>query len=197
MTRLFAVIRHGLTEWNELGRIQGRTDIELSDHGRQLISTKRLPDCLLDASWRSSPLKRARETTTLFGIENALVDYRLIETNWGDWEGQSLSLLRSTLGDKMTKNEKKGLDFQPPNGESPRDVQRRLSPLLSELATGPPITAATTHKGVIRALLSLATGWDMIEKPPVRLSWDMAHVFFLTSNGALKPHFFNVPLVRN
>jgi probable phosphoglycerate mutase len=54
----------------------------------------------------------------------------------------------------MTQNEAAGLDFRPPGGESPRDVQERLKPYLASLA-GP--TIAVTHKGVLRALYALAT----------------------------------------
>ena len=40
-------------------------------------------------------------------------------------------------------------------------------------------TLAVTHRGVIRAILAEATGWDMRGKPPARLDWDAVHLFML------------------
>ncbi len=44
-------------------------------------------------------------------------------------------------------------------------------------------TAAITHNGVIRAVFSLATGWDMRGKPPARLRWPAAQLFRLDRDG--------------
>ena len=63
----------------------------------------------------------------------------------------------------MIENEARGLDFRPPGGESPRDVQARLRPFLESLRDP---TIAVTHKGVLRALYALATGWTMERKAP-------------------------------
>ena len=59
---------------------------------------------------------------------------RLVEMAWGEWEGRRLADLRAELGDAMIENEARGLDFRPPGGESPRDVQERLKPLLACLS---------------------------------------------------------------
>jgi probable phosphoglycerate mutase len=72
----------------------------------------------------------------------------------------------------MAANEARGLDFRPPGGESPREVCARLQALLAELAADPQPVVAVCHKGVIRAALVLATGWDMRSKPPLRLARD-------------------------
>ena len=61
--------------------------------------------------------------------------------------------------------------------------------------TGRP-TAAVTHKGVIRAVLALATGWDMRDKPPHRLDWSAAHLFRLDASGEPKIARLNVALER-
>ena len=111
MTSLLAVIRHGPTEWNELGKIQGRTDIPLSERGKCLIQQLQLPDFFSEMDWITSPLSRAIETGKLLGITEMLIDDRLIETNWGDWEGQVLQDLRVKYGQKMLENEKRGLDL--------------------------------------------------------------------------------------
>ena len=111
MTSLLAVIRHGPTEWNELGKIQGRTDTPLSEEGKFVIQQLQLPDFFSGIDWITSPLSRAIETGKLLGITERLIADRLIETNWGDWEGQVLQDLRDKYGQKMLENEKRGLDL--------------------------------------------------------------------------------------
>jgi probable phosphoglycerate mutase len=66
--------------------------------------------------------------------------------------------------------------------------------LLAEIAHSARPTAAITHKGVIRAVLSLATGWDMKDKPPHRLSWSSAQLFRLDAAGQPSVARLNLPL---
>ena len=95
MTSLLAVIRHGPTEWNELGKIQGRTDIPLSERGKCVIRQLQLPDFVSEIDWITSPLSRAIETGKLLGITQMLIDDRLVETHGGAWEGHVLRDVRA------------------------------------------------------------------------------------------------------
>jgi probable phosphoglycerate mutase len=90
--------------------------------------------------------------------------------SWGCFEGRRLAELRGEAPDAMAANEARGLDFRPPGGESPREVCARLQAFLVELAADPRPVVAVCHKGVIRATLVLATGWDMRGRPPMRLA---------------------------
>ncbi|HEX5321357.1 MAG TPA: histidine phosphatase family protein, partial [Stellaceae bacterium] len=83
---------------------------------------------------------------------------------------------------------------RPPGGESPRDVQQRLAPLLRDIARRGEPTAAITHKGVIRAIFAEAAGWDMLGKPPARLNWAAAHLFRLAPDGAPTVERLNLAL---
>lgn len=160
--------------------MQGRADIPLDGPGRREVARWRLPDWSRDASWRSSPLQRATETARILGLEHAITDERLVEMDWGGWEGCSLAGLRARHGGEMRANEARGLEFRPPGGETPREVQARLRPLLRELAgTGAGAVGVVTHKGVIRALLALATGWDMLSGAGYRVPEGSAQVFRL------------------
>ena len=105
MTRLLAVIRHGPTEWNELGKIQGRTDIPLSERGKCLIQQLQLPNFFSEMDWITSPLSRAIETGILLGISEMRIDDRLIVTYCGYWECQVLQDLRVKYGQNMLENE--------------------------------------------------------------------------------------------
>ena len=170
MTRV-ALLRHADTAWSREGRIQGRSDQPLLDN-----SILRLPEALRGMRIITSPLKRCTETAALLGAPDAPHEPRLIEMDWGEWQGETIEGLRKRLGQAMLENEARGLDFRPPNGESPREVLLRVETWLREVATP---TLAITHRGVIRAVLAQATGWDMRGKPPFRLDWTAAHVFLL------------------
>lgn len=85
------LIRHGETSWNTLGRLQGRTDIELNENGIRLakITGEKLKDVHFDLAI-ASPLKRAYETAGLvLGNRNIpiLTDERIEEISFGEWEG--------------------------------------------------------------------------------------------------------------
>lgn len=188
MTSLL-VLRHASTDWNEAGLIQGHADRPLSAAGRAAILTWRQPSGWESAQCLSSPLVRALETARLLGLSPA-AEPRLIEMSWGVWEGQSLAALRATHGGEMAENERRGLDFRPPGGESPRDVQARLRPLLAEIAVP---TIAVTHKGVLRALYALASGWDMTGRPAQKLVNGCAQHFRIDAGGEPRIVELNIP----
>jgi len=194
MTVRLAVVRHAPTEWNAIGRVQGRTDVPLDEAGRRIAESWTLPSALADFRAIASPLARTMETAGLLLGRAAAADKRLIEMDWAAWEGRALPDLRAELGDLMVAWEAEGLDFRAPGGESPRDVQARLAPLLAEVARAGEPTLAVTHKGVIRALYALATGWDMTEKAPDKLRDDCVHLFALSAAGAPSVEQLNLPL---
>jgi broad specificity phosphatase PhoE len=189
---LLALIRHMPTAWNAAGRLQGRRDPPLDPDA---IPEWRLPPELTGFRFLASPLTRTRMTAERLGVA-PLLDPRLAEMSWGEWEGRTLENLRDELGPAMGDLEARGLDFGAPGGESPRDVQDRVKPLLAEIGASGEPTAAVTHKGVIRAVFALATGWDLLGKPPHRLSWSAAHLFRLDPAGNPTIHCLNLLLER-
>jgi probable phosphoglycerate mutase len=194
MTAL-AMIRHGPTAWNHDRRMQGRRDVPLTDDARAALAGRRPPPALDGFDWISSPLARAVETAHLLAPDTALaIEPALTEMGWGDWEGATLDALRARHGAAFADIEDRGLDFQPPGGESPRMVQARLTPWLARLGAAGRPTVAVTHKGVIRAVLGLATGWDFLGKPPARLDWTAAHLFAVAADGSVRVDRLNVPL---
>jgi probable phosphoglycerate mutase len=193
------LIRHGATQWNLDRRIQGRADPPLAPEGRAAVSAWCLPPELTAAQagdwiWLTSPLARARETAALLSDRVAEVTPALIEMDWGAWEGRRLAELRAEGGAAMAAAEARGLDFQPPGGESPRQVQARLQPLLERLAATARPAVAVTHKGVIRALYALASGWNMTGRAPQKLRDGCAQRFLLGPDGALETDQLNLPL---
>ena len=194
MTRL-ALIRHGRTAWNDEARMQGQTDIPLSDAGYQQLLNDIGPALnpkLAGLYWVSSPLKRARTTAGLLCGFAPPLEPRLMEMNWGDWEGKTLAALRQEPGQDLQANEDRGLDFRPTGGESPREVQHRLKSWMAEIAETRPGIAAVCHKGVIRAVMALAYNWNMMGKAPVKLGWSCAHIFDIAPDGTPHPYKMNV-----
>ena len=180
-----ALIRHGPTDWTEDRRLQGHTDVSLSDEGRAQVAEWRLPAFVHGYRTISSPLKRAIETAQILTGSDPVVEPRLKEMNWGLWEGRRLADLRQELGDTMARNESQGLDFRPAGGETPREVLARLRPWLVEVAEAGAPVLAVTHKSVIRALIAEATGWSMTGKAPAKVKWGAVQLFTVDAAGGL------------
>jgi broad specificity phosphatase PhoE len=178
MTAL-ALLRHAETAWSRDGRIQGRADVPLLES----ISI-RLPDACRGMRIVTSPLKRCVQTAALLGAPDAPREPRLVEMDWGEWQGESLAALRERLGEAMGENEARGLDFRPASGESPREVTARVGSWLRELAHEDVPTLAVTHRGVIRAIFAQASGWDMRGAPPAKLDWGAVQMFNVNARGA-------------
>jgi len=187
----FAILRHAPTVWNTEGRLQGLTDTRLSREGEEMARRWCLPPPA--AGWKrvSSPLLRARQTAELLRPAMPVgVDSALREMSFGAWEGRTLMELRATGGRAFATAEAAGLDFQPPGGESPRAAMARIRGWASALRE--PIVAVS-HKAAIRALLALATGWDMLGRPPHKLDWRSLHFFVAQVDGKIAIERLNVP----
>ena len=174
-------IRHAETQWNLLGLIQGHTDIPICKEGE--INARQWKIDLNNYTLWSSPLQRAIQTAELVFPKKPRIENALIEMNWGDWEGKKLSQLRKIMGKKMMINENLGLDMRPTNGETPREVQSRVSNWLFSLYNLGGKHVCVTHKGVIRSVIALATDWKMIGKIPIKIENGKAYSFnFNTEN---------------
>jgi uncharacterized phosphatase len=91
ITRI-CLIRHGETDWNATGRLQGREDIELNDLGRE--QALELADYFKTGNWNeivSSPLKRAFETAEILATQldmpHIIVRENLVERDYGEASG--------------------------------------------------------------------------------------------------------------
>jgi probable phosphoglycerate mutase len=180
----FAILRHAATAWNEQGRLQGMTDTTLSPAGCAAAGSWRLPAPV--DGWRriSSPLCRARQTAELVRPAAAIaVDSRLREMSFGSWEGRTLAELRAEGGESFVAAERLGLDFHPPGGESPRMTMARIGGWATDIAAAGEPVFAVSHKAAIRALLALATGWDMTGRQPLKLDWRCLHFFTAHRDG--------------
>jgi probable phosphoglycerate mutase len=194
MTRI-VVLRHAPTAWNREQRLQGRTDVGLDEESIAVAARWRIDPAWAEYRILASPLQRARMTAQiLFPDAEIGIDRRLTEMDFGAWEGKRLADLRADPGEGAAAREDMGLDFKAPEGESPREVQARLMPLLARLAELSRPTVLVSHKAVGRAIYALASGWPMIGKPPVKLRPACAHLYLLGAGGMPEIERLNVSL---
>lgn len=156
--------RHGQTDWNTEGRLQGQEDVPLNPLGR--AQAKRngrylrnvLGDRARDFRFLSSPLVRAADTMRIIryelglDVEDFATDIRLIELHFGDWQGSTLKEIRSQNPDGIAARKADKWNFVPPGtkGESYAMLAERVRPVFETL--GEP-TIITAHGGVTRSFL--------------------------------------------
>ena len=112
------IVRHGETEWNAEGRIQGHTDIGLSERGADQARSlaERLAGVSIDVAY-SSDMKRTSETAKLAlgGRDIVLHETPMLrEYHKGEFEGMTLAEIKSQFPDEYPKYLEKNLDYAPP-----------------------------------------------------------------------------------
>jgi broad specificity phosphatase PhoE len=164
-------IRHGETEWNADGRLQGEQDIPLNDLGReQAANAGGILAGLFARDGRNeqslpfvaSPLGRARSTMEL--VRSALklpphdysLDDRLREIGYGHWEGSTLAQMQASDPDVFAQRQADKWTVPPPGGETYASVQLRMRDWYDSLLGD---TVAVAHGGTARALM-VALGFE-------------------------------------
>jgi broad specificity phosphatase PhoE len=142
------LVRHGETEWSRDLRHTGRTDIPLTDAGREQAEVLRVP--LSEWSFArvyTSPLSRAEETCRLAGLgERAEVTDALLEWDYGDYEGITTKEIRAGRPEWFLWRD--GC----PGGETAEDVGARVDTLIAELRAAAGDVALFAHGHLLRVL---------------------------------------------
>ena len=159
-------LRHGETDWNVEGRLQGQRDIALNALGRRQAVhcggiLRELFDrdgrAAMDLDYVSSPLVRATATMELareaLGLDPAgyTTDIRLAEMSFGLWEGRTYQDLRLAERPALAARERDKWRFAPPEGESYEQLTLRVAEWYAGLRRD---TVAAAHGGVARALMA-------------------------------------------
>ncbi|MDE3174611.1 MAG: histidine phosphatase family protein [Pseudomonadota bacterium] len=161
-------IRHGETDYNRDGRLQGQRDVPLNPKGREQASAvgrtlRKLAGAEIDRleaarAFVSSPLIRTRETIeraraamglppSAYGLDDALK-----ELTFGDWEGLTWPEVQARDPAGAAARAASKWDFTPPNGESYATLALRLTPWLRSVERD---LFVASHGGVARALMVL------------------------------------------
>ena len=160
-------IRHGETDWNLEGRLQGQKDIPLNDVGRvQAEEAARKLQALVphfeDLAYVASPMTRTRETMEILRATLGLhpevyrLDDRLVELTFGVWEGMTWKEVRKAEPALAALREQDKWHYAPPGGgESYAMLVDRIRPILDDLTRD---TVIVAHGGVARAFLSICCG---------------------------------------
>ena len=185
------LVRHGDTEWSPMRRLAGRVDLPLTEIGEASAAKlkPRLAEVAFDRVY-TSPLQRARRTAELAGFgDRAIVDPRLIEMSFGEYEGRNVSDIR--VDHPGWAYLKDGC----PGGEDAAALGRRVDPWLAEQRDGTVLVFA--HSVILRVLTARyltsppeagrhfffspsaigILGWDPVEDAPAVQAWnDRAHL---------------------
>ena len=158
MTKIVYLARHGETEWNALGKLQGRTDIPLNDVGRaQARALAARLEGERIASVTTSDLSRASETGAIVAdairVTARHVDPDLRERSFGVFEG----LTRDECAARFPAEWRAWVDHTiTPAGAEPReDAVARMVRAMTRIAAPPPgeVSLVISHGGAMRLLL--------------------------------------------
>ena len=165
MSPLVYFVRHGQTDWNAENRLQGQADIDLNALGRQQATENghKLAKLIRDPQafdFVASPMKRTRDTMERLRAAMGLdpkayrTDARLVEVNFGDWQGFTYAELEAQHPGISSKRSLDKWDYRP-SGEAAESYQmlyERIKPWFEEISGD---TVCVTHGGVIRTLFRL------------------------------------------
>lgn len=168
--RLVYVVRHGATDWNHSGRIQGHVDVPLNETGR---AQARLASIRLAAfgatALYSSDLQRAHETASIIGRASGLAvvaDPGLREMHFGVWQGLSSLEIRDRDPEVYAARRANPYDVAPEGAETWRQFYARAIEAVEAILamTEAERLILVTHSGVCTALGLHAQGLDCTGK---------------------------------
>lgn len=170
MASLIYFIRHGQTDWNAEGRLQGQADRDLTPlgerqaagNGRKLLAI--VPEAAT-FDFVASPMLRTRHTMELMrgamGLDPAgyRTDTRLVELSFGDWQGFTFAELERSSPGLREIRERDKWNYLPPGvkAESYEMLSQRVAGWLAEVATP---TICVAHGGVMRSMFMLTGSAD-------------------------------------
>ena len=153
------ILRHGQTEWNVAGRLQGLLDSPLTETGHaQAAAQGRILAGILprEVAVISSPSPRALTTGRIaMPGQEITQDPRLSEIDLGAWQGHSLSDILATHPEVEAETDPNLWKFHAPGGESLPEMEARVRSFLADLS-GPSVLV--THGVTSRLMRCLILG---------------------------------------
>ncbi len=153
------LVRHGETDWNQAGLLQGQTDIALNEQGLEQAreASRRLKEVPFEIAF-CSPLIRAKRTAEIIIDDSNITlttDERLRELNFGPWEGVDIRTIKDAASQPFTNPG----NYIPPEGaESFAQLYKRSGEFVSQVLLPLEGTYETVlvvaHGGVNRSILN-------------------------------------------
>jgi probable phosphoglycerate mutase len=163
-TTRILLVRHGETDWNASGRIQGHNDTPLNAAGRQQAqrTAQRLAREPIKALY-SSDLACAFETATIIGAPLGLTvvtSARLRERQYGLWEGLTAAEIQARYPEQFAIWRARTTDFAPPQGETRSELLTRALAELQTIARRHvrDMVVVVTHGGLCYVLINHILG---------------------------------------
>lgn len=193
--RTLFIVRHGQTEWNVAGRMQGRMDSPLTGQGK---SQARANGLLLQrlggvqVVW-CSPAGRTRQTAALLNTElRAPVNFAdaLQERDCGLWSGLTLDEIATRFPQDWDQRQRDPFRHQPPSGENMPDMQARCAGFLDEILQHDWCAAALVTHGVLSKVI-LMHYLGLSEQQAVALKHPNELVYRLSfTDDEIQPDYF-------
>ena len=150
------LIRHGETEWSLSGAHTSRTDIPLTERGKQRAA--KIRDYLAQRKFAlvlNSPLQRARETCRIAGYADvAQIEENLREWDYGIFEGRTTADIRKDQPDWSI------WDAPPPEGEPVEHVAARAQKVIDRALQAGGDVALFAHAHILRILAATWLGLE-------------------------------------
>ncbi len=188
------LVRHGKSEWNELGLWTGWNDVDLHEDGK--LDAKKMAEHLVDTEIHlvhTSKLKRAKETAHIIlealNIKDIPIHEHdaLKERHYGTYAGKNKWQVKEEVGEEEFQNIRRGWDHKIPEGETLKDVHDRAVPyfeeqILPQLKEGKNVLIAA-HSNSLRALTKYLCKMSEEEVCNLEIGIGEVHVYDFDSEG--------------
>lgn len=166
-------VRHGETEWNKEGRLQGWLNSELTEDGKKQAALLREQLQLSFDKIYSSPSKRAVDTAMILTNDekSIILDERLKEIHLGSWQGRLISEIEKEDAERYALYCQSPEQYIPDDGESIEQLKMRMGDFFRDcLQEQAENVLVVTHGVSIRALLLAIYDW------PTSKIWDFDEI---------------------
>ena len=163
------LVRHGETEWNRAGRMQGQLDSPLTERGQTQAravgeTLAELTNGANGLALVASPLGRTMATAAVIaqavgsagslGAPDIATDARLMEMSWGEWDGLTHAEIEARNPGELARREAGRWDHRPPGGENYATTAPRVAGFLAEVDPNRPLIVVS-HGGAGRVIRGL------------------------------------------
>ncbi len=179
------LVRHGRTVFSDDGFIAGSTDVALSEAGKRETAALAGSGLPKFSHCYCSDLQRARQSSDLLTAQTPIVDARVRELNFGDWEQRTWTDVHNEDSQHLTQWSEDWVNQSPPGGETFSQLAKRCEHWLTDISLSS-VTGnllVTAHGGSIRALLCVALDLPLSVAMSFSIDYSSVTVIQLGKNG--------------